>query len=73
MLEAGAMITSEAWLCDYEKRYEQAREEWKKLVLEETNGLRIRLTHIPIIRSVSRREERLQNRTLPGQGWQFMC
>ena len=37
------------------------------------NGLRIRLTHIPIIRSVSRREERLQNRTLPGQGWQFMC
>ena len=36
LLEAGAMITSEAWLCDYEKRYEQAREEWKKLVLEET-------------------------------------
>ena len=36
LLEAGAMVTSEAWLCDYEKRYEQAREEWKKLVLEET-------------------------------------
>ena len=73
LLEAGAMITSEAWLCDYEKRYEQAREEWKKLVLEETKRLRIRLTHTPIIRSVSRMEERLQNRTLPGQGWQFMC
>lgn len=73
LLEAGAMITSEAWLCDYEKRYEQAREEWKNWFSKKQNGLRIRLTHIPIIRSVSRREERLQNRTLPGQGWQFMC
>ena len=27
MLDAGAVITSKEWLCDYEKRYEQARKE----------------------------------------------
>ena len=40
LLEAGAMITSEAWLCDYEKRYEQAREEWKKLFPGGKSGYR---------------------------------
>ena len=73
LLEAGAMITSEAWLCDYESGMSRRERNGKNWFSKKQNGLRIRLTHIPIIRSVSRREERLQNRTLPGQGWQFMC
>ncbi len=32
--EAGAVITSENWLMDYETRYENARTAWKKAVLE---------------------------------------
>ena len=74
LLEAGAMITSEAWLCDYEKRYNH------KICVHKiiTQGFGKKysdrtLSDASIIRSVSRREERLQNRTLPGQGWQFMC
>lgn len=34
MKEAGAVITSEGWLLDYERRYEAARSLWKKKVLE---------------------------------------
>lgn len=32
---AGAVITSEGWLADYEKRYEMARSLWKKKILED--------------------------------------
>ena len=35
MKEAGAIITSENWIQDYEKRYEDARQQWKEKVLEE--------------------------------------
>lgn len=34
--EAGAVITSEDWLKDYHSRYENARCEWKQLVLQES-------------------------------------
>lgn len=35
LCETGAVITSEAWIEDYKKRYENAREIWKEKILED--------------------------------------
>ncbi len=35
---AGFVITSEDWIADYEKRYQQAREDWKRGILDEAGG-----------------------------------
>ena len=33
--EAGAVVTNEDWIQDYDKRYKEAREEWKEKILED--------------------------------------
>ena len=33
--EAGASVTNEDWIRDYDKRYKEAREEWKEKILED--------------------------------------
>lgn len=33
--ESGVFLTSEGWLLDYDQRYDVAREEWKKKILED--------------------------------------
>ena len=33
--EAGVSVTNEDWIQDYDKRYEEAREEWKEKILED--------------------------------------
>ena len=36
MKEAGFTITSEDWVHDYDQRYDTARQDWKKMILEES-------------------------------------
>ena len=33
--ESGAVVTNEDWIQDYDKRYKEAREEWKEKILED--------------------------------------
>ena len=33
--EAGVSVTNEDWIQDYDKRYKEAREEWKEKILED--------------------------------------
>ncbi len=40
MKEAGISITSEDWILDYDKIYDKARLDWKKMILEESGGSR---------------------------------
>ncbi len=40
MKEAGIQITSEDWILDYDKTYDQARLDWKAMILEESGGSR---------------------------------
>ena len=37
--DAGVPITSKDWLCDYEKRYDSARIEWKETVLKDAERM----------------------------------
>ncbi len=37
--DSGVQVTSEEWLADYEKRYEAARNEWKKKVLADAEHM----------------------------------
>ncbi|MDO5346147.1 MAG: glycoside hydrolase family 3 C-terminal domain-containing protein [Lachnospiraceae bacterium] len=37
LLNAGLEVSSSGWLQDYEKRYQQSREDWKNQILEETD------------------------------------
>ncbi len=40
MKEAGFSITSEDWIHEYDRRYRQAREDWKQLIIREAGGTR---------------------------------